>query len=126
MLLIISIIPQKFIKMNRALPKSFWRGRGGNSFSPHPFFFPPRPSGMRSGIFQEIGSSFVVNILHNQTFCKFAVHFGGGTQCHPSRLPRQTLSARRAQARLAVGQDEGRPPYDFNSFSFHLLCPITN
>jgi len=20
------------------------RGRGGNSFSPHPFFFPPRPS----------------------------------------------------------------------------------
>src|SRR3989344_8068973 len=44
MLLIISIIPQKFIKMNRALPKSFWRGRGGNSFSPHPFFFPPRPS----------------------------------------------------------------------------------
>jgi len=21
------------------------RGRGGNSFSPHPFFFPPRPSG---------------------------------------------------------------------------------
>ena len=22
------------------------RGRGGNSFSPHPFFFPPRPSGI--------------------------------------------------------------------------------
>jgi len=40
------------------------RGRGGNSFSPHPFFFPPRPSRMRSGIFQEIGSDFVVNILN--------------------------------------------------------------
>ena len=24
---------------------ALWRGRGGHSFSPHPFFCPPRPSG---------------------------------------------------------------------------------
>ena len=66
----------------------FWRrrkkqGRGGNSFSPHPFFFPPRPSAFQkrsrtagaaerwisSIIFAKIGSYFVVNILLAFLFC---------------------------------------------------------
>src|SRR3990167_4718279 len=31
-------------KKRRARKTDWKRGRGGNSFSPHPFFFPPRPS----------------------------------------------------------------------------------
>ena len=50
--------------------------------------------------------------LQNQTFCKFAVHFGGGAKHRPSRLPHRIKAARRAQARLAVGQNEVRLPCD--------------
>jgi len=103
------------------------RGRRGNSFPPVPLSFPRRPSGLGfcetpSGVSLKESSSFVVNILQHKTFCKFADHFGGGAKHRPRIFPRQILSARRAKARLAVGQDEVRLPCDSNSVSF-LLCP---
>jgi hypothetical protein len=33
-----------FRKAKYEIRRRRMRGRGGNSFSPHPFFFPPRPS----------------------------------------------------------------------------------
>jgi len=34
-----------FCEAKYEIPRRRKRGRGGNSFSPHPFFFPPRPNG---------------------------------------------------------------------------------
>ena len=58
-------------KRNSAVAEK--RGRGGNSFSPHPFFFPPRPS----EVFQNSASGFSrkkVRILFktDSQFVKFA------------------------------------------------------
>src|SRR3989344_4111958 len=106
------------------------RGRRGNSFPPTPFL--PAPSEqtvlgsfceIALAIFQKMVSSRTVKIHQNMTFCNLTDHFGGGAERRPSISPRQILSARRAQARLAVGQDEVRLPCDFNSVS-DLLCPI--
>jgi len=112
-------------------PKPFGSGGGaGIPFPPTPF--PSRAAGAAgifcetpSGVSLKESSNLVVNILHNQTFCKFAVHFGGGAKRRPSILPRQILSARRAQARLAVGQDEVRLPCDL-ILSRYALPKIIN
>jgi len=74
-------------------------------------------------ISEKMVSSRTVKIHHNLTNCKFPDHFVGGTKCRPSISPRQILSARRGEPRLAVGQDEVRLPCDFNSVS-DSLCPI--
>jgi len=42
----------------------------------------------------------------------------GGTKCRPLVFPRQILSARRAEPRLAVGQNEVRNP-----LRFVFACP---
>src|SRR3989344_1640365 len=101
---------------------AWWTERGRGGIPPPNPPLPPRPSGFQSGVVQEIGSHLVVNILHNQTFFKFADHFGGGAKRRPSISPRQIISARRAQARIAVGQDKVQLPCDLNSVSLHLLC----
>jgi hypothetical protein len=80
-------------------------------------------SWFRSGISDKISSSRTIKTHKNLTFRKFTDFFVGGAQRRPSISPRQILSAWRAQARLAVGQDEVRLPCDFNSVS-ELLCPI--
>ena len=82
-----------------------------------------RSGWFRSGISDKMSSSQVVKTHQNLTFGKLTDFFVGGSQSRPYVLPRQILSARRAQARLAVGQDEVRLPRDFNSVS-DLLCPI--
>jgi hypothetical protein len=82
-----------------------------------------RSGWFRSGISDKMSSSQVVKTHHNLTFGKLTDHFGGRAKRVPSISPRQILSARRAQARLAVGQDEVRHPRDFNSVSA-LLCSI--
>ena len=102
------------------------RVRRNSSPQPPPSAAPERIWGsfkIASAIFQEMVSSRTVKIHQNLTFCNLTAHFGGGTKCRPNISPRQILSARRAQARLAVGQDEVRLPRDFNSVS-DLLCPI--
>jgi len=114
-----NIIQQEFTKIHRALTQFFWQRRGGIP-PPNPLL-PPRPSGFQGlgkialAILQEMISSRTVKIHHNLTLCKFSDHFGGGTKCRPSVFPRQILSARRAQARLAVDQDKVRLPCDSNS-----------
>src|SRR3989344_242976 len=55
----------------------------------------------------------------NLTFCNNANFFRGRAKRVPLISPRQILSARRAQARLAVGQDEVRAK-DF--FGSNLFC----
>ena len=99
---------------------NFSEARERRNSSPQP---PPSAAPERSGIFQKIVSSDTVKIHHNLTFCNNTNFFVGGAKRHPLIFPRQILSARRAQARLAVGQDEVRLPCDFNSIS-DLLCPI--
>jgi len=102
---------------------------GGGAGIPFPHTpFPSRPAGAKHlGIFQKMVSSRTVKIHQNLTFCKFPDHFGGRAKRVPSISPRQILSARRGEPRLAVGQDEVRLPHDFNSVS-DLLCPklLTN
>ena len=102
-------------------------------------FLPPTPSFRRTradfgkdceialAILHEMVSSRTVKIHQNLTFCNLTNFFVGGAKRRPLIFPRQILSARRAQARLAVGQDEVRLPCDFNSVS-DLLCPklLTN
>ena len=73
-------------------------------------------------ISQKMVSSHTVKIHHNLTFRNNTNFFGGGAKRRPLISPRQILPARRAQARLAAGQDEIRLPCDFNSVS-DLLCP---
>jgi hypothetical protein len=111
---------QKFIPPN---PLSFCPPERSESFVPRV----ARQSGVFSEIFDKMISSRVVKIHHNLTFCKFPDHFGGRAKRVPSISLRQILSARRAQARLAVGQEEVRLPRNFNSVS-DLLCPklLTN
>ncbi len=102
------------------------RARRNSSPQPPPSVAPERTLGgckITLAILQEMVSSRTVKIHHNLIFCKFADHFVGGTKCRPSISPRQILSARRGEPRLAVGQDEVRLPCDFNSVS-DLLCPI--
>src|SRR3989344_4971698 len=77
----------------------------------------------RSGISDKMSSSQTVKTHQNLTFGKLTDFFVGGAQRRPSISPRQILSARRGEARLAVGQDEVPLPCDFNSVS-DLLCPI--
>jgi hypothetical protein len=77
----------------------------------------------RSGISDKMSSSQTVKTHQNLTFRKLTDFFIGGAQRRPSISPRQILSARRGEPRLAVGQDEVRLPCDFNSVS-DLLCPI--
>ena len=79
----------------------------------------------RSGISDKMSSSQTVKTHQNLTFRKLTDFFVGGAQRRPCVLPRQILSARRGDPRLAVGQDEVRLPCDFNSVS-DLLCPIIN
>jgi len=99
-----------------------------------PFFLPARAfrivcaarsaaSCQFSGISDKIGSSQTVKTHQNLTFGKLTDFFVGGAKRRPSISPRQILSARRGEPRLAVGQDEVRLPCDFNSVS-SLLCPI--
>ena len=108
---------QKFIPPN---PLSFCPPERSVSILPRE----ARPSGVFSEIFDKVGSSGIVKTHQNLTFGKLTDHFVGGTKCRPSISPRQILSARRGEPRLAVGQDEVRLPCDFNSVS-DLLCPIT-
>ena len=91
------------------------RVRRNSSPQPPPSAAPERIWGsfkIALAIFQEMVSSRTVKIHQNLTFCKFPDHFGGGTKCRPSISPRQILSARRGEPRLAVGQDEVRLPRD--------------
>jgi hypothetical protein len=66
-----------------------------------------------SGIFDKVSSSEVIKILQDCKFRFLTNESVGGTKCRPLVFPRQILSARRAQARLAVGQDEVRNPMQF-------------
>jgi hypothetical protein len=63
---------------------------------------------LSSEISHKIGSSGLKNILQNFTFRFFTKHLVGGSQSRPLVLWGEILSARRAVARLAVGQDEVR------------------
>ena len=115
----------------RAQP-DFSEARAAREFlSPQPPFLPSPPERFagakrrRLGIFQKMGSSPVVKIHHNLTFRNNTDFFVGGAKRRPLISPRQILSARRGEPRLAVGQDEVRLPSDFNSVS-DLLYPITN
>ena len=102
--------------------------RRGGIPSPNPLL-PPRRSGFRKdceialAISHKMVSSRTVKIHQNLTFRNNTNFFVGGAKRRPLIFPRQILSARRAQARLAVGQDEVRLPCDFNSVS-DLLCLI--
>jgi len=77
----------------------------------------------RSAVLDKMSSSQTVKTHHNLTFRKLTDFFVGGAKRRPSISPRQILSARRGEPRLAVGQDEVRLPCDFNSVS-DLLCPL--
>ena len=77
----------------------------------------------RSGVFDKMSSSQTVKTHQNLTFFKLTDFFVGGAKRRPLISPRQILSARRGEPRLAVGQDEVRSPCDFNSVS-DLLCLI--
>jgi hypothetical protein len=125
------IKPKLKKKLAEFLPKSlsvflfsvganFSEARMRRNSSPQP---PPSAASERSGIFQKMVSSRVVKIHQNLTFCKFADHFGGRAKRVASISPRQILSARRGEPRLAVGQDEVRLPRDFYSVS-NLLCQL--
>ena len=98
---------------------NFSEARVRRNSSPQP---PPSAAPERSGIFQKMISSDTVKIHHNLTFCNNTDFFVGGAKRRPLIFPRQILSARRGEPRLAVGQDEVRLPCDFNSVS-DLLCP---
>ena len=78
-----------------------------------------------SGISDKMSSSRVVKTHQNLTFGKLTDFFVGGAQRRPCVLPRQTLSARRAQARLAVGQDEVRAKdfFGHNLFLKKVVLP---
>jgi hypothetical protein len=82
---------------------NFSEARVRRNSSPQP---PPSAAPERSGIFQEMISSRTVKIHQNLTFRNNANFFRGGPKCRPSISPRQILSARRGEPRLAVGQDE--------------------
>ena len=84
-----------------------------------------RSDWFRSGISDKMSSSQTVKTHQNLTFGKLTDFFVGGAERRPCVLSRQTLSARRGEPRLAVGQDEVRLPRDFNSVS-DVLCPIIN
>ena len=124
-------ISQSEIRNSAAAEK---RGRAKIHSPQPPFFLPARAfsfgSAARSAascqfleILDKMSSSQTVKTHQNLTFGKLTDFFVGGAKRRPSILPRQILSARHAQARLAVGQDEVRLPCDFNSVS-DLLCPI--
>ena len=105
------------------------RVRRNSSPQPPPSAAPERFAGAKrrrqisSAIFQEMISSRTVKIHQNLTFCNNANFFRGRAKRVPLISPRQILSARRGEPRLAVGQDEVRLLCDFNSVS-DLLCPI--
>ena len=110
--------PCKFFSFSVGV--NFSEARVRRNFSPQP---PPSAASERSGVFDKIGFSQTVKTHQNLTFFKLTDFFVGGAKRRPLISPRQILSARRAQARLAVGQDEVLLPCDFNSVS-DLLCPI--
>ena len=106
-------IPNILSKVNSAASETAGFAEAGREFlSPQPPFLPAPPERKRLGIFQKMVSSRTVKIHQNLTFRKLTDFFVGGAQRRPSISPRQILSARRAQARLAVGQDEVRLPCD--------------
>ena len=65
-----------------------------------------------SGVSDKMSSSQTVKTHQNLTFGKLTDFFVGGAKRRPSISPRQILSARRGEPRLAVGQDEVRLPRD--------------
>ena len=110
------------------------RGRAKIHSPQPPFFLPARAfrivCAARSAapcqflrISDKMSSSQIVKTHQNLTFGKLTDFFVGGTKCRPCVLPRQTLSARRGEPRLAVGQTQVRLQRDFNSVS-DLLCSI--
>ena len=99
------------------------RGRAKIHSPQPPFFLPARAfrilcaarsaaSCRFSEILDKMSSSQTVKTHHNLTFGKLTDFFVGGAKRRPSISPRQILSARRCEPRLAVGQDEVRVPCD--------------
>src|SRR3990167_1713301 len=99
------------------------RGRAKIHSPQPPFFLPARAFSFgfaaRSaascqflGISDKMSSSQTVKTHQNLTFRKLTDFFVGGAKRRPSVLPRQILSARRDEPRLAVGQNEVRLPCD--------------
>ena len=99
------------------------RGRAKIHSPQPPFFLPARAHRIAcaarsaaprrfSEIFDKMSSSQTVKTHQNLTFRKLTDFFVGGAKRRPSISPRQILSARHGEPRLAVGQDEVRLPCD--------------